>query len=279
MKYRNTTTFPKEVYIIGSQLDSRDRLMFYDTIFKHFFKGEEIVLEDMSDMLRLAIVCVTPQIRCIQTKFENGTAQKKFKKETQGFLCPNEKSEMKRNEANESEKSAESIKDIYDNKYPFPKLIYILNNKYINSTNSSARTHASNSNKNNDDAQAEAVLTQIQSHDQDLYKYFYDILTTLDSVKTKKVRGVPVSSQDLIQAIRKLFFNPEFITMLESTQKESQKSSVGDPIGYSISVLYNLSKSIYKPKRVPAQDFEERRYSKEQLNGLYDTLDDVKLDE
>ena len=49
--------------------------------------------------------------------------KKKFKKETQGFLCPNEKSEMKRNEANESEKSAEPIKDIYNNKYPYTKLV------------------------------------------------------------------------------------------------------------------------------------------------------------
>ena len=132
MKNRKTITFNADVLLVSEKLKDSDRLVFYDGIFNHFLKGENLPHNNISETLELAFAYMAPQLRVLQSKFNNGT-QKKSIQETKASLCPNGISESKRTEAEGSE--------TYNINNPFPKLIYIFN-KYNNSTQSTACVYA-----------------------------------------------------------------------------------------------------------------------------------------
>lgn len=250
---------------IGDNLNESERLIFYDGLLHHFLEGENLPQNNISDSLKVAFACVTPQIRVLQSKFNNG-AQKKYTEKAKASLCLNERSELKRTEANQSES--------YNINNPFPKLIYILN-KYNNSNQSSARmcAHARETNKTTSDDEILRCLTQIEKEDQSIFQFFQKLINEVET-KIIKIGGIETPPEKIIKSIRRCVMNPNFINMLATARDESNQPEVRDQLKYAVSVLYNLCNKVFE---VPPADFSQRSYTKEELNSLFDNLDDIPL--
>jgi len=272
MKQRKTLTLSQEIYFIGNALSSNSRHVFYEGIINHFLGGTALPnTQELSDDLRVAYACVLPQIRAMQSKYENGSIQKNHIGQTKATLCPSDRSENKRTEANGSES--------HINIYPFPKLINILN-KYISTTNQSPAHARGESTKQNSGAPAEAVLTKLQSSNQELYIFLYKILEKIEESEMIKISGAPVSNKKVMQAVLKHFNNPDIETVLKHAQEEARTHNANDEHKYAISVLYNLALQQQK-KQQPATEpgFTQREYNQEFFDGLFDTLDDIEIEE
>ena len=270
MKKRRTITLSQDILVIANALSSSGRLVFYDSIINHFLAGKSMpIAEECSPELRVAFAGALPQIRAMESKYDNGTIEKKFTGKTKATLCPSGGSEIKRNEANGSEP--------YNNIYPFPNLIYIFN-KYITTNQSTARA-CEKTFKQTMVASAEEVLSKLRSENQQLYQYFYTIIQTIDKSGAVNIYGTPVPSSKIIQTILELVQNPNFQTVLDSARNKSSEANVRDSIKYSITYLYNQANGVknkQKQQKPPSQDFKQRDYSQEDLSYLFDNLDDIQ---
>ena len=252
-----------------------NRLIFYETLINHFLAGAKLpAYDEVSDELRVAFACAVPQIRAMQSKYDNGTAEKITIVKTKASLCPSETSETKRTGAEQS--------DSYINNIPFPKILNIIY-KYINTNQSSAGAHAytrDETNKKTSRATAEAALAQLESENQSLLQFFYQIIQKVDSDKTIKINGAIVPSATIMQAMLDLTQQPSFIQVLESAQAEADSPNVRDKLKYAISVLYNFNSRLQtKPAKPHSADgFGQRQYSEEELNSLFDTMEDIEID-
>ena len=265
MKKRRTITLSQDILVIANALSNSNRLVFYDTIINHFLAGETMPTgENVPSELRVAFAGALPQLRAMESKYDNGTVEKKFTGRTKATLCPSGGSEIKRNKANVSEP--------YNNIYPFPNLIYIFN-KYITTNQSTAHT-CEKTFKQTIVASAEEVLSKLRRENQQLYQYFYTIIQTIDKSGAVNIYGTPVPSSKIIQTILELVQNPNFQTVLNSARNKSSEANVRDSIKYSITYLYNQATN--KPKQ-QSQDFKQREYSEEELNSLFDNPDDVEV--
>jgi len=106
MKERQTITFSQSIYNIAQALRREERLIFYEQLIDYFLGGKEMTINQYSESLRVALACATPQMRVLQSKFNNGNAQKIFHQNAKGLLCPSETSEIKLDEAKISESNS-----------------------------------------------------------------------------------------------------------------------------------------------------------------------------
>ena len=277
MNNRKTITLNDNILNTAEVLPNDMRLMFYDKLMQHFLKGQDLSLNEVPDILKVALVGIMPELRKLQSKFDAGITQKKFREKEKASLCPNDRSKMKQNKANQS------IEDnnIYST---FPNLIYILY-KYNNSINlphGCVRTHEKPF-KQDHDTKAEVQLNKLKSKNPAMYNYFNQIVTRVNKEKGIKISGVPTTAEKILPQLSKIAEQSNLEELLISANEESSSPKVRDKIRYSISLLYNLATRLINvpPSQVKApvqKDFTEREYTREELNSLFDTLDDIELD-
>lgn len=114
---RKQLALPREFYEKSKEFDKETKHQVQDAIFDHFFDGVPIEYDKYPDTVRIALACLLPDLRRLQTQFENGSCEKKLRQNTQGLLCPKNGSQIKPNEANGSQRGASILNsnNIYNN--------------------------------------------------------------------------------------------------------------------------------------------------------------------
>lgn len=266
-KKRKTITFSQDDLVMAEGLKPSEQGMFYTLLIKHFLYSEPINLEELSDTLKVAVLGTLPKIRAMQAKFSNGTVAKNFNEKTKAPLCPVDRSETKQKEANGRE-------SIYNN-YPLNNNYNILK-KYIMIDQSPARVRGANSDKTTDAPVVEA-LNKLQTKPK-LYNFLTKIIETIDRPAPVKINGAVVDKSAIAKELVYLLSRQDFETQLESAVQEvNNTAGVRDKVKYLLAMLFNLARSLRKPAQNP-HGFAERTYSTEELNALYDALDDTSLD-
>ena len=266
-KKRKTITFSQDDLVMAEGLNPSEQGMFYTLLIKHFLYSQPINLEELSDTLKVAVLGTLPKIRAMQAKFTNGNVGKNFNEKNRAPLCPVDRSETKQKEANGSE-------SIYNN-YPLNNNYNILK-KYIMIDQSPARARGANSDKTTDAPVVEA-LNQLQSKPK-LYNLITKIIETIDRPAPVKINGAVVDKSAIAKELVYLLSRQDFEIQLESAVQEvNNTAGVRDKVKYLLAMLFNLARSLRKPAQNP-HGFAERTYSTEELNALYDALDDTSLD-
>lgn len=119
---RKTLTLPREFFEKVNNLTEQTKHEVIDAIFDLFFNEKQIQYENFNEMTRTALACLVPDLRRIQTQFDNGKIEKKSNASSQGFFCPSEDSQFQPNPAN----SSQADSSIFNNN------IYNKNNIYNN---------------------------------------------------------------------------------------------------------------------------------------------------
>ncbi len=265
-KKRKTITFSQDDLVMAEGLNPSEQGMFYTLLIKHFLYSQPINLEELSDTLKVAVLGTLPKIRAMQAKFTNGTVAKNFNERTKAPLCPVDRSETKQKEANGSE-------TIYNN---YPLNNYNILKKYIMIDQSPAHARGANSDKTTNAPVVEA-LNQLQTKPK-LYNFLTKIIETIDRPAPVKINGAVVDKSAIAKELVYLLSRQDFETQLESAVQEvNNTAGVRDKVKYLLAMLFNLARSLRKPAQNP-HGFAERTYSTEELNALYDALDDTSLD-
>ena len=137
-KLRETVTITKRIYKMGKVLKDKDRREFYDVILDHFFMGKEILLDDVCESVKLAVLGVMPELRRVQIRFDNGRKNKSMHS-TAILLCGNNRSKPQANQEQEtSEKSHARASDL---------TIYSANNIYSNLEQTNEQTNSGEADK------------------------------------------------------------------------------------------------------------------------------------
>lgn len=268
MKKRKTITFPQLIYEIGHVMQNHDRLLFYDTLMNHFLGGIPMDTNNLPENVKLAVIWASPKIREMESKFNNGSSPKKFENRTKALFCPENESGMKQNEAEKS--GSDSRTSDYN-------LHIVTNNIYSNSnqTKESCAPARETFKTTNDDELA-CLMNKLEVQNPNQYKTMSAVLNHVQRNKTIKIRGNPINNNEVQHCIIHIMKQPNFSTLLESAINEATAPAVGDQISYLTSVLYNLShKLVTKPQtQSTPRNYEQRTYTPEQMNQLFDNLEE-----
>ena len=112
-----------------------------------------------------------------------------------------------------------------------------------------------------------------------MYKYFNQIVTKVNNAEEIKISGVPTTAEKILPQLAKLAEQQNLDILLKSAYEESASPKVRDSIKYSISLLYNLAtrlSNVPPARQEQKADFTQRSYSEEELNQLFDSLDDIE---
>ena len=259
MKHRKTITLNETFLNISIALCPGDRLIYLESILKHFLRGEELPKNNISDALKIAFVSTLPQIRVLQTKAENGLAEKKLPRNSKASLCPKseaDSSELKRN-------------DIIMN--PINLLSFI--NKYIINKQSSARadTQVREAFKQEGGRPA-ASFYKLFTNNIEIYNQFEKIAKTIiNQDKELKISGKTLSSVAAAKFLQQLIQTEAGGKIIEeSIQTTNTTPGINNKTNYCFAMLYN--KFYKRPARQEGPGFNERTYTKEELDSLFEPL-------
>lgn len=260
MKQRKTITLNETFLNISGALSPGDRLIYLESILKHFLRGESLPKDNISDALKIAFISTLPQIRVLQTKAENGLAEKKSPRSSKVSLCPKSEadlSELKRN-------------DIIIN--PLNLLSFI--NKYIINKQSSACADTREREALKQEGGAPATsLQKLFTNDIEIYNQFEKIAKTIiNQEKELKISGKTLSSVAAANFLKKLIQSEAGAQIiLDSIRTTNTTPGINNKTNYCFAMMYN---KFYKhPARQETPGFNERTYTKEELDSLFDDVD------
>lgn len=273
MAKRNQLTLPRaEFYEPLRHLEPAVRYSVFDAILDFFFEDKILCYGDYDTPTRTALACMMPGLRKVQSQFDNGKTEKKLRKNTQGLLCPLETSQTKPIQA----KGDSSI--IYNNK--------IDNNIYNKQT------------KNNQQPSADELRIE-KAHEELLKKI--DQLKSSPSATDKRatiiraeelisrlalecepqtINRQPMAVADVLERYQKAFeHEPEkTIHNLERIfnmfDEACFETKITNTYKYLVALFYN--QALVRPPR-NVDEFKQRTYTNQELNNLFDNLDDIKI--
>lgn len=272
MAKRNQLTLPRaEFYEPLRHLDPAVRHSVLDAILDFFFEDKSFCYGDYDTPTRTALACMMPGLRKVQSQFDNGKTEKKLRKNTQGLLCPLETSQTKPNQT----KGDSSI--IYNK---------INNNIYNKQT----------INKQ----QASADKLRIEKAYEELLKKIGQLKSnpiTIDNCATiirteelisrlalecepQTINRQPMAVADVLERYQKVFDHEprKTIQNLERIfnmfDKACFETKITNTYKYLVALFYNQA-LVRPPSNV--NEFEQRTYSEEEMNNLFDSLDDFKI--
>ena len=267
MTKRQTITFDQTLYSAFKGLGDSDRLLYYDILFEHFLDGKELPKEFVSEPLRFAIACTTPMLRKMQSKKENGDC-KKIDTRTKGLSCSSGRSENKRIRA-DGDFANMDIPNPYNNK---------VNNIYkiLTSTNLNARTGAQDLFKTID-RPIERVLDELSTSDQTTFDLLFQSIKHIESTEELKICGKPTKKYVAFETIKTLLRRPGATKILRALRDELESTrDVNNPAAYFTTMMINAAKRPDAPAPVKSK-FNQRRYSDDELNAIYDDLSGIEL--
>ena len=251
---RKTIKLNESFLAVAEALNQQDRLIYYERILKHFLKGDPLSYENASDTLRVALLCSMPQIRALQSKFENGKCEKNIIRKSKATLCP-------KTEANLSE----SKRPMDPN-----NLLDYINNLIIDyHTSAQADTHARDTAFKNNVGAVSTSLNQLFNKDISTYNQFKNLILKITKEKEIKVSGKILTKEAALKFISALMQSPNGGDIIQTCIKNvNETPGINNKDRYAFSMLYN--KFYNTTTHYPG--FQEHQYSKEFLNSLYDEL-------
>lgn len=152
---RQTVTLPrKEFYDKVKDLRPEIKNQVINAILDLFFEEQQIDYNNFEESAQIALALITPDLRRVQSQFDNSRLQKKSKQNSQGLLCPNEAVQNSPNLTNNSQEDSSILNNnIYN----------IYNNKSINQSNQENKTTPNNKEKPSYTPNPEAMRFYIES--------------------------------------------------------------------------------------------------------------------
>lgn len=276
-KKRKTLTMTYELFEAVSKVKSPDeRLEIYEIMFNHFFKSKPIEYSKIkSDTVSSIIAFMMPDIRKIQSKFDNGNTKKSTKNNASLFTCYN----------NISQQQANGSKDL-----PSDYNIYnIINNIYklINQSLNNSKSNNSYINITNKDIMVKS-LQEINQNNTMHYEALVKVINEIIGKEKIKINGVWLEQAEALDTIAALLVSQEGGRQLALKIDEvAQTQGLKNKLGYLTSALYNLSKDLAKNSNNSSYKYYNQNksnpgmlthnYTAEQLNSVYDDLDTVEI--
>lgn len=252
-KGRETVTLSKRMYIIGSTLNESDRSRYYHSVLGNLFEGKEISLECVSEALKIAFVCIMPELRKLQIKYENG---KRYKSAlgTDILLCEKEKSETQANDkqknlARASNYNIYSANYIYSNKQTNEQTSAFCENDAINITE-----YENMKNKINFYTEIlEEKADEIKSIDTGLHARFMNLVHKISKEEGKfYIQGETLGAVAVLERYLALFSQDidSITTMLSAIftevdyKAENKTFNITNKYRYMVSAVYNIASGL-----------------------------------
>lgn len=275
-KKRKTLTITYELFEAVSKVKSADdRLEIYETMFNYFFKNKPIEYSKIkSDTASSIIAFMMPDIRKIQSKFDNGNTKKSTKNNASLFICNT-------NISKEQAKLSEDLPSDYYNIYNIINNILNIINQSINS----GKINNSYINITNRDIMVKS-LQKISQENAIHYEALVKVINEVASKEKTKINGVWVESAEALDTIAWLLVSQEGAHQLSLKINEVAKiQGLKNKLSYLTSALYNLSKDLAKKSinkatyqsKQKTSDIITHNYTAEQLKSVYDDLDSVQI--
>lgn len=271
MERKTLTLKPENVYPI-IDLHPADRLLVYDALIGEFLLGKHIDFSQYPDTAKTALYCLKPQLKKLQSQFNNGRKNKPIK--TTASLCPFDDSQTKPSKANSARTRACHLDKIN------------INNIYnTNQTTACAGTRERDKNlKEINDGDGQAVAkAPATTDDQAIVQKFLHRLQKLESVK---INGMPTPAVKVACNIEQLCARPDAKAILQGLFEDMRANSenITNKTNYAISALYNTELRLQRADEASKVkiDWTERymkhNYTEEQLREMfpefYGELDD-----
>lgn len=268
---RNTVTLSKEFFEASEKMIDSDRLLFFDTIFNHFFKGENIRYSEIkSPIVSVALAILTPTLRKLQSKFENGCQKKE--KTTSIFLCRQKTSES---QANLSRRFSSDYIDI---------IINIIN-KYIIQSIKKNNSKDSIIYNINIRKKLESMSVRVGEPGMALLaEIFSSLEAKIDAKESVKINKQEIAGAEVLEQINKLLERSDSEPLEQKLQEIlilKKEGRLYNPAGFLISSLYNLSKELNYNFHIQKNNYKDsyltRNYTPEELASVVDDIDTVEL--
>lgn len=286
MKNRKTITLDQDILNISKALEPEERKDFFLQLVEHFLEDKQFP-ENVSPCLKVALTAASPTIRKLQSKFQNGKC-------TKATSCPKNESESKPTEANppahmynnqsfSNNKVSSSIKfnnnqptnvinnntNLYKNLCTY--IIYIKNQLNLNAQQIKTPL-------NYEQRIAEA-LNKLQNKNQQAFFNFEKAVNNVTSSNIIKFSGINYSHIQIIPFFINLLICPAGVqTVCDLSDELESTVGVRNKTAYFTTMLWNCSKNPTKQKENKHDvqpDFEHRTYTENELNNLFDSLDDM----
>lgn len=286
MKNRKTITLDQDILNISKALEPEERKDFFLQLVEHFLEDKQFP-ENVSPCLKVALTAASPTIRKLQSKFQNGKC-------TKATSCPKNESESKPTEANppahmynnqsfSNNKASSSIKfnnnqptnvinnntNLYKNLCTY--IIYIKNQPNLNAQQIKTPL-------NYEQRIAEA-LNKLQNKNQQAFFNFEKAVNNVTSSNIIKFSGINYSHIQIIPFFINLLICPAGVqTVCDLSDELESTVGVRNKTAYFTTMLWNCSKNPTKQKEIKHDvqpDFEHRTYTENELNNLFDSLDDM----
>lgn len=286
MKNRKTITFDQDILELSKALEPEERKDFFLQLVEHFLEDKRFP-DTVSPCLKVALTAASPTIRKLQSKFQNGKC-------TKATSCPKNESESKPTEANppahmynnqsfSNNKVSSSIKfnnnqptnvinnntNLYKNLCTY--IIYIKNQPNLNAQQIKTPL-------NYEQRIAEA-LNKLQNNNQQAFFNFEKAVNNVTSSNIIKFSGINYSHIQIIPFFINLLICPAGVqTVCDLSDELESTVGVRNKTAYFTTMLWNCSKNPTKQKENKHDvqpDFEHRTYTENELNNLFDSLDDM----
>ena len=274
---RKTVTISDNVFqTLYRVKDDQERLTCYDTIFKALFTNSPVKMSALSETVQLAVSCLMPELRKIQSKYTNGKTVKKQNLSSVFLSCEQNGSEAKQNEA----KKIESFSPDYNNNNNS------INNNIYNILISSSSNIFNKTTNYTSNALAE-TLNQFANTAPGEFKKFCKTIKLLNQNEMVKINGVFKNSKEVIESIAELLLNPSGLEQikLQYAELEKKSSEIKNKSKYEISAIFNLANDLKSQKFVKYHgqtkssnlDYEQRNYTEEEYQAVFDNLDNAEI--
>ena len=281
MKMRKSITLSDNVYIIKETIKKpNERLKFYELIFEHLFKEKPINYDKIEEpQIQTAIAILLPELRKIHSKFNNRNGKNNNKNSDSLFICKKNNNETKRNL---TEKCGDFSSDYYNINNIINYIYNIINQSINNNKNTISYVNITNKDIITNS------LKKISQENAEQYKIFIKLLNELCQKEKIKINGVWVEQTEALDTIVGILTKDTGVNqLLLKIDEVSQLKGLKNKTNYLISSLFNLANSIKnsytkyninQQKQIPTgNDIIKHNYTIEQLNSVYDNLDDIEI--
>lgn len=244
-----------------------------------FFDGKKINYSDYNEETQVALACILPDLRRVQSQFDNGKREKNQAKSTKGVVCPVEPSQIQPN-------LAKPEPSIYNN-------IYNINNNINNK-----QTITNNNRQSGFDKEIytklETELGRLQTSSAatrgELQKELVNRFSELAyrvwlERKPLTINGTQLAPAQVLERYMHIFEpNPEqtirkLMRIFHMFDTACTERAITNTFKYAVSLFYNqaLEPAHVKETNNSAAEFSTRNYTAEEMNSLYDNLDELEI--
>lgn len=268
---RKTLTLSRDFFEKVNGFDEQIKHAVYDAVFDLFFNNKNIEYDNFDAVTRTALACLVPDLRRVQTQFDNGRVAKKLRLNSQGIFCPSEASQMMPNEANLSHPDSSIL-----NNNNINNNIYNINNNQSTQSSSVRENYTRLMEKIN-------TLKLSQGNDEQIIARAEDLFQRVAKEKESPViNGQPVAVADVLVRYLQIFENKseeDSIKILKNIfdvlDQTCQAKKITNSYRYLISLFYNSSLQ-QVPKTLEHTRYMQHSYSASEINDVFDSLDDLE---